>query len=143
MKFLGAAVLLIASALVANAASLEGEITLKYDESAFSKQRFEKEFGEVVKAKTQWRVGNFFGKETLFAGAVVRNTGTTTMYFEYYVASFDQGGKLIERGCARKLSQGNGWGHIRKIRVPWERVSVRHLAYRSSERTLRPANFSS
>ena len=95
MKGLCALTLLLASVLPLNAASLEGEIALKFDESAFSKQRFEREFGEIVKARTEWRVGDFFGKETVFAGATVKNTGTKPMFFEYYVAFFDKEKKLI------------------------------------------------
>jgi hypothetical protein len=105
MKWLCALLALIGSALPLFASSLEGEIFLKYDESAFSKQRFEKEFGEVVKATTQWRVGDFFGKETVFAGATVKNTGTKPMFFEYYVAFFDKDRKLI--GAAGQSSFGD------------------------------------
>ncbi len=58
-----------------------------------------------MKAKTQWRVGDFFGKETVFAGATVKNTGTKPMYFEYYVAFFDKDKKLI--GAAGQSSFGD------------------------------------
>jgi hypothetical protein len=58
-----------------------------------------------VKATTQWRVGDFFGKETVFAGAKVKNTGTKPMYFEYYVAFFDKDKKLI--GAAGQSSFGD------------------------------------
>ena len=87
------------------AAALEGEITLKYDESAFGKHAFEKQFGEAVKATTKWRVGDFFGKETIFAGANVKNTSTKPMFFEYFVAFFDKDRKLI--GAAGQSSFGD------------------------------------
>lgn len=80
---------------IAAAASIEGDLTLKYDESAFSKQGFEKQFGDLVKATTSWRVGDFFGKETVFAGITARNTGTKPMFFQYYVAFYDKDRKLV------------------------------------------------
>ena len=79
----------------ARAATLEGEITLKYDESTFSKSGFAKQFGDVVKATTNWRVGDFFGKETIFAGIIAKNTGSRPMFFQYYVAFFDKDKKLV------------------------------------------------
>lgn len=79
----------------ASAASIEGEIQLKYSESAFAKDTFKKEFGGVVKAMCNWRAGEFFGKETVFAGITVKNTGDKPMFFNYYVAFFDKSGKLV------------------------------------------------
>jgi hypothetical protein len=105
MKWRHAFALLIVSAIPLGAASLDGDITLKYDEAAFGKHQFEKEFGDVVKATTQWRVGDSFGKETVFAGATVKNTGTKPMFFQYYVAFYDKDRKLI--GAAGQSSFGD------------------------------------
>jgi hypothetical protein len=48
-----------------------------------SEDVFKKEFGMVVKATTDWHVGDFFGKETVFAGV------------RYYVAFFDKDNKPV------------------------------------------------
>lgn len=87
--------LLVLFALGAQAASIEGELKLKYDESPFAENVFKKQFGEVVKASTSWRAGEFFGKETVFAGITVKNTGSKPMFFHYYVAFFDKDKKLV------------------------------------------------
>ncbi len=86
---------LLLATVSARAATLEGEITLKYDESTFSKSGFAKQFGDLVKATTSWRVGDFFGKETIFAGVSAKNTGTKPMFFQYYVAFYDKDRKLV------------------------------------------------
>ena len=82
-------------ALSAQAATIEGDIKLNYSESMFSKDAFKKEFGDVVKATCNWYVGEFFGKETVFAGITVSNTGSKPMFFQYYVAFFDKDKKLV------------------------------------------------
>lgn len=86
---------LFLAAVSARAATLDGEVTLKYDESAFSKSGFVKQFGDVVKVTTSWRVGDFFGKETVFAGVTAKNTGAKPMFFQYFVAFYDKDKKLI------------------------------------------------
>ena len=68
---------------------------MKYTESMFSEDAFKKEFGTVVKATTDWHVGDFFGQETVFAGINVKNTGSKPMFFHYYVAFFDKDNNLI------------------------------------------------
>ena len=77
------------------AESIEGEIKLVYADSMFAKDTFKKEFGKTVKATTNWRAGQFFGKETVFAGITVKNTGPKPMFYNYYVAFFDKNKKLI------------------------------------------------
>ncbi|OAI42255.1 hypothetical protein AYO41_04565 [Verrucomicrobia bacterium SCGC AG-212-E04] len=84
-----------AIAAVAQSATLEGEVTLKYDESAFGKSAYVKQFGDIVKATTNWRVGEQFAKETIFAGITAKNTGTKPMFFQYYVAFFDKDMKMV------------------------------------------------
>ena len=61
----------------------------------FSEDAFKKDFGTVVKATTDWHVGDFFGEETVFAGIRVKNTGAKPMFFKYYVAFFDKDKNLL------------------------------------------------
>ena len=56
---------------------------------------FHQEFGDVVKATCAWRTGDFFGKETVFAGVSLKNTGSKPMYCQYYVAFYDKDKKLV------------------------------------------------
>lgn len=102
-KLLCATVLL--SPLCTLAATLEGPIALTYDASMFSKNSVKKEFGDVVKATTDWRVGDFFGKQTVFAGAEIKNTGTKPMFFNYYIVFFDKDKKVV--GCSGQGSFGD------------------------------------
>ncbi len=48
-----------------------------------------------MKATTDYRAGEFFGEETVFAGIRVKNTGTKPMFFQYYVVFFDKDKKLV------------------------------------------------
>jgi hypothetical protein len=87
--------LILLTALSVQAASIEGDIKLAYSDSMFAKNAFKKEFGDVVKANCNWYVGEFFGKETVFAGIKVKNTGAKPMFFQYYVAFYDKDKKLV------------------------------------------------
>ena len=82
-------------AVSAQAASIEGDIKLNYTKSMFSKDVFNREFGDVVKAKCHWYAGEFFGQETVFAGITVKNTGAKPMFFNYYVSFYDKDKKLV------------------------------------------------
>ena len=92
-------------AFSAQAASIEGDIQLNYSESMFAKDAFKKEFGDVVKATCNWRAGEFFGKETVFAGITVKNTRSKPMFCQYYAAFFDKNKKLV--GAAGQGSFGD------------------------------------
>jgi len=84
---------------------LKGDIKLQYSESMFAENVFKKEFGDVVKATTDWHAGDFFGSETVFAGVKLKNTGTKPMFIRYYVAFFDKDKNLI--GSAGQGSFGD------------------------------------
>jgi hypothetical protein len=86
--------LLLAASLHAQSI-IQGDIKLNYSESMFADNAFKKEFGNVVKATTDWYAGDFFGEETVFAGVTVKNTGTKPMFFHYYVAFFDKDKNLV------------------------------------------------
>src|SRR5436190_20558453 len=98
--------LFLLSAVYLRAESIEGDIKLTYSDDMFAKNSFKKEFGKVVKATTDWHVGDFFGEQTVFASITVKNTGTKPMYFQYYVAFFDKDKKLI--GATGQGSTGEG-----------------------------------
>jgi hypothetical protein len=95
MKSIPCLLVAIFSAVSAQAALIEGDIKLTYSESMFADNAFKKEFGDVVKAKCNWYTGEFFGKETVFAGISVKNTSTKPMFFQYYVAFYDKNKKLV------------------------------------------------
>jgi hypothetical protein len=61
-------------------AAVSGEIALKETDSS-AKESFVKAFGDTLKATTTWRVGDFFGKQTVFAGVTVKNTGAKPLTF--------------------------------------------------------------
>jgi hypothetical protein len=95
MKFITQTLLIMLFAVSLRAASIEGTIQLKYEKSSFADDVFKKEFGDVVKATCNWRAGDFIGKETVFAGVTVKNTGDKPMFFDYYVAFYDKDKKLV------------------------------------------------
>src|SRR3954463_13797076 len=91
-------------ALTMQAASIEGDVKLNFSASGFEENVFKKEFGQVVKATTKWYVGDFFGKETVFGGITVKNSGTKPMFYQYFVSFFDKDKKLV--GAAAQGSFG-------------------------------------
>ena len=95
MKWSISLLILLAAVSLRAQTIIGGDIKLKYSESMFAEDSFKKEFGNVVKATTDWRAGDFFGNETVFAGVKVKNTGSKPMFFHYYVAFFDKDKKLI------------------------------------------------
>lgn len=95
MKSIAVLSLLLLAASSPAQSTIRGNIKLSYSTSSFSDNAFKKEFGNVVKATTQWYAGKFFGEPTVFAGISVKNTGTKPMFFHYYVAFFDKDKKLV------------------------------------------------
>jgi hypothetical protein len=78
------------------ASTLNGEINLEFhNKRDISEKAFKKEFGETIKATTEWYVGDFFGKEVVFAGVTVKNTGKVSKAYQYYVAFFNKDKELI------------------------------------------------
>jgi len=104
MKIILASLFPTLLALSIQAASIEGDIKLAYSGSAFAENAFKREFGDIVKATCKWYAGEFFGEETVFAGIMVKNTGTKTMFCHYYVAFFDKNKKIV--GAAGQGSFG-------------------------------------
>jgi len=94
MKLITTFFLLLGASLHAQTI-IQGDIKLNYSESMFTDNAFKKDFGNVVKATTDWHAGDFFGEETVFAGVTVKNSGTKPMFFHYYVAFFDKDKNLV------------------------------------------------
>lgn len=104
MKKIFAVLFMALCATWSQAASMQVEVKLKYTESMFSEDAFKKEFGDFVKATCNWYAGDFFGKQTVFAGITVTNTASKTMFFNYYVAFYDNDKRLV--GAAGQGSFG-------------------------------------
>jgi hypothetical protein len=95
MKFIPHTLLILLAVASIQAASIEGNIQLKYLRSGFDDGVFKQEFGDVLKTTCKWYAGDFFGEETIFAGVTVKNMGSKPMFFRYYVAFYDKDKKLV------------------------------------------------
>ncbi len=104
MKILWVGALCLA-AMFARSASIEGEVELK--ETKGFREGFTRTFGDNIKARTQWRVGDFFGSQTVFATVSVTNAGVKPLAYEFYVAFYDKDQKLV--GSAGQGSSGDGF----------------------------------
>jgi hypothetical protein len=89
------------AAFASQAAAISGEIALKESDS---RGGFIKNFGTTLKATTSWRVADFFGKQTVYAGITVKNLGPKPVAFEYSVAFYDKDRRLV--GAASQGSFG-------------------------------------
>jgi hypothetical protein len=81
-------------AYASQAASIEGDVKFTLIKP-LSRATFSREFGDTLKAKCDWRVVRPTGKDLLFAGISVKNTGPDTLWFVYSVAFFDENKKLV------------------------------------------------
>jgi hypothetical protein len=68
-------------------------------------KQFKFKFGKVLKAECEWRLDDFFGKNTAFVGATIKNPTEKPMFFQYSVALFDAKGNLI--GATSQSSFGD------------------------------------
>ena len=82
-------------ALSAQAASIEGDITLPYSVMDTNRTVQAKECGDAVKATWNCRVGEFYGWETIFVRVTITNTGSKLMWGQCSVAFYDQDKKLV------------------------------------------------
>lgn len=91
--------LLLAAVSLNAQSAIQGGIKLAYLESkghvTDASNAFRKEFGDVIRATTEWYAGDFFGRESVSAGVSVKNTGAKPMLFNYYVAFFDKDKNLV------------------------------------------------
>jgi hypothetical protein len=140
-------VLFLLVTLSLRAAMIEGDIQLKYVDSGFDDGVFKKEFGDTVKATCEWRAGEFFGRETVFAGISVHNTGKSPMYFNYYVAFFDKDKKLVGATGQSPMKEGLKAGGTTQmgsclIHLPKDRykdiVSYQAIIYESAPAPAKP-----
>ena len=99
MKWSVTLFLLLAAVSLKAQSAIQGGIKLTYLESrghvTDTSNAFKKEFGNVVRATTEWYAGDFLGQESVSACVSVKNTGTKPMLYNYYVAFFDQNKNLV------------------------------------------------
>jgi hypothetical protein len=84
----------------AQAASVQGDITLPYSIMDTNKTVQTNEFGDAVKASWSCRVGEFYGWETIFAQVIMTNAGSKSMWGQCSVAFYDQDKNLVGSGYA-------------------------------------------
>ena len=95
MKSIAALMTWLLLAVSVLAASSEGEVTLPYTSPKAKPAPYRVEFGGIVKASCAWQVGEYYGWQTIFGGAVVKNTGSKPMWVQYCVAFYDRDKKLV------------------------------------------------
>lgn len=89
----------------AQAASTEGEVLFSPRKSMGKGNVIRKEFGDEVKATTDWWVSSFSGREMIFAGLTVTNTGTKPLWCSYYVAFYDKEKSLVCTGASHSFDE--------------------------------------
>jgi hypothetical protein len=98
MKLMFPLVALFLLALSGQAASLEGEILFSPRKSMTKGNAIRKEFGDQVKATTDWWLSTTSGREMLIASLSVTNTGPNPVWCSYYVAFYDKEKNLVCSG---------------------------------------------
>jgi len=126
IRFLLASMLAIFSA---QAASIEGDVTLPYTKPKTRGTPFTVEFGSVVKAACAWQVGEYFGWETVFAAATVKNTGAKPVWVQYCVAFFDKDKNLVA-AADRALTDREGLKPGKSKRLPLCRIILPRDRYK-------------
>lgn len=63
------------------------------------------EMGKTVKLTAKFYISDFFGSKVISAGAKVKNSGTTPMFYSFHVAFFDKDNHLL--GCTSQASFGD------------------------------------
>ena len=92
--------------LWAHAASVRGDISLPYSLSKTNTIALTEECGEAVKTSWSCRVSEYYGWETIFAQATLKNVGTRPMWVESCVAFYDKDRNLIAATTQSFLSRG-------------------------------------
>jgi hypothetical protein len=95
MKLIPYVLVSLLLALSAQAASVQGDITLPYSVMDTNKTVQTRECGDSVKAIWNCRVGEFYGWETVFARLTITNTGAKLMWGQCSVAFYDQDKNLV------------------------------------------------
>jgi hypothetical protein len=105
MKLISRVLLLMFLASSARGASLEGEVLFSRGKSGGRGNVIRKEFGAEVKATTDWWLSTMAGKEMIFAGLKVINTGSKPVYCSYYVAFYDRERALVCTGSSQTYEE--------------------------------------
>jgi hypothetical protein len=95
MKFIAAVLGAMLASISAQAASVEGDITLPFTLSKTAASAVIKPFGDAVKATYSCYAGEFCGWETVFAQLSVTNTGSKPMWGQCCVGFYDRDRKLV------------------------------------------------
>jgi hypothetical protein len=105
MKLICRVLVLIILASSARAASLEGEVLFSRGKSGGRGNVIRKEFGTEVKATTDWWLSTTSGREMIFAGLKVINTGSKPVWCSYYVAFYDKERTLVCTGSSQTYEE--------------------------------------
>jgi hypothetical protein len=95
MKWISQLSALMLFVLSVYGASVQGDITLPYSALDTNKTVQTKECGDAVKAAWNYRVGTFYGWETIFAKVSLTNTGSKPMWGQCSIAFYDQDKNLV------------------------------------------------
>jgi hypothetical protein len=105
MKLIARVLVLMILAFSARAASLEGEVLFSPSKSGGRGNVIRKEFGTEVKATTDWWLSTLSGREMIFAGLKVINTGSKPVWCSYYVAFYDKERTLVCTGSSQTYEE--------------------------------------
>jgi hypothetical protein len=140
MKIIAELLVVMLLALCAQAASVQGDITIPYIVIDTNKTVQTKDCGDDVKASWKCRLGESYGWETIFAHVTITNTGSKPMWGQCSVAFYDQDKNLVGTAtqnfiARRGLNPEHGsWGCARLF---CQRTSTRTSFHTRSSLTKR------
>jgi hypothetical protein len=124
MKWICQIFALVLLELSAQAASVQGDITLPYSVMDTNKTIQTKECGAAVKAIWNCRIGQFYGWETVFAHVTITNIGSKPMWGQCSVAFYDQDKNLVGAATQTFIARRGLKPRARKLGV-WRIVLPR------------------
>ena len=129
MKLMRLLLALMLAGFSARAASIEGDVTLPYIKPKSRGASFTVDFGTTVKAACAWRVGEYYGWETLLASATVKNAGDKSLWVQCCVAFYDKDRKLVAT-AAQALTDRDGLKPGKPRRLPLCRIILPRDKYK-------------
>lgn len=94
---LAASMVFLSSAGLSLAENTSGKCVLQQSKG-WDEKVVKVEVGKVIKGTCKFYISDFFDKKIINANIQLQNTGDKAMHCQYYVAFFDEAGKLI--GCS-------------------------------------------